>query len=304
MSESRVTAPHQVRPGKGAMGMQDTDGAVSQRKPWRAASIALLVVALYVVVVTIYGLGDRARALDTREPSASGALVYLDFVGVDGANFSIDARVTVYPGQDLVDDDGYLKDDLVVDVSPLAAGDRLEYVAGTTPGAGPVTLYADGDITRWPFDVHDAADVAVRVTSESVRGSIPIATDVAVTDSLSGWNVRADDPDRLSPQSFGVTANRTAGSVIFALALCVVLLVLPVCALFVTVQTVRERKKFQPPMVTWFAVMLFAVLPLRNLFPGSPPIGSWVDYTVVLWVVAGLVTAMGMYVLAWWRQAP
>ncbi len=58
-------------------------------------------------------------------------------------------------------------------------------------------------------------------------------------------------------------------------------------------------------MVTWFAVMLFAVLPLRNIFPpGSPPFGSWVDYSVVLWVLGGLVASLALYVVAWWKQAP
>jgi hypothetical protein len=45
--------------------------------------------------------------------------------------------------------------------------------------------------------------------------------------------------------------------------------------------------------------MLFATIPLRTFLPGSPPIGSWVDYLVVLWVVAGLVLGLVIYVLAW-----
>jgi hypothetical protein len=49
------------------------------------------------------------------------------------------------------------------------------------------------------------------------------------------------------------------------------------------------------------AAMLFATIPLRTFLPGSPPIGSWVDYLVVLWVVAGLVLGMVTYVLAWLR---
>jgi hypothetical protein len=90
----------------------------------------------------------------------------------------------------------------------------------------------------------------------------------------------------------------------FGIAMCVVLLVLPICTLTVSIQTLRGRKQFLPPIVTWFAVMLFSVLPIRNLFPGSPPMGSWVDYTVVLWVVMGLATSLALYITAWWRQAP
>jgi hypothetical protein len=47
--------------------------------------------------------------------------------------------------------------------------------------------------------------------------------------------------------------------------------------------------------------MLFATVPLRTFLPGSQPIGSWIDYLVVLWVVAGLICGMVIYVSAWWR---
>jgi Zn-dependent protease with chaperone function len=65
---------------------------------------------------------------------------------------------------------------------------------------------------------------------------------------------------------------------------------------------VLGRTSFLPPFGTWFAALLFAVVPLRNFLPGSPPPGSWVDQAIVLWVLIGLITAMSLFVLAWWRQ--
>jgi hypothetical protein len=41
---------------------------------------------------------------------------------------------------------------------------------------------------------------------------------------------------------------------------------------------------------------------LRNAFPDSPPIGSWIDVTVVLWVIVLLVIAMLLYINCWWRH--
>ena len=72
--------------------------------------------------------------------------------------------------------------------------------------------------------------------------------------------------------------------------------------LFVAVQTLRGRRKFQPPMTTWYAAMLFAVVPLRNALPDSPPIGWWVDVTVVLWVIVALGISMLIYIYCWWRD--
>jgi hypothetical protein len=55
-------------------------------------------------------------------------------------------------------------------------------------------------------------------------------------------------------------------------------------------------------MTTWYAAMLFAVMPLRNALPDSPPFGSWIDVAVVLWVIVVLVISMVLYILCWWRH--
>ena len=55
-------------------------------------------------------------------------------------------------------------------------------------------------------------------------------------------------------------------------------------------------------MIPWYAAMLFAVVPLRNALPDSPPIGFWIDVTVVLWVIVVLVASMTLYIYCWWRH--
>ncbi|MDJ0394138.1 DUF4436 family protein [Rhodococcus sp. G-MC3] len=270
---------------------------------WRVVGITAVVALVYVGILVAYGLSNADDAVDTRAPDPAGVLVYLDVGSVDGEAFSVDAKVSVYPGQDLVSNYGYLKDDLLIDLAPLASGGRLVFSAGTAPSPSPSTIYSDGDIRTWPFDSYHAESVVVRAFSESGAARTPVPAVVAVTDSLTGWSVDSDG-DHTGGDKFDITVSRNGVSKVYDLAICMVLVALPMCALFVAVNTVRRRKKFQPPMVTWFAVMLFAVLPIRNLLPGAPPIGSWVDYAVVLWVVLGLVTAMILYVCTWWRDAP
>jgi hypothetical protein len=43
------------------------------------------------------------------------------------------------------------------------------------------------------------------------------------------------------------------------------------------------------------------VIPLRNLLPGAPPAGAWIDQLLVLWVLLAVASAMVIYVVAWWR---
>jgi Domain of unknown function (DUF4436) len=62
------------------------------------------------------------------------------------------------------------------------------------------------------------------------------------------------------------------------------------------------RTSFLPPFTTWYGAMLFAIVALRNFLPGNPPLAPWIDQAVVLWVLIGLVVAMALFILAWWRH--
>ena len=80
------------------------------------------------------------------------------------------------------------------------------------------------------------------------------------------------------------------------------LITLPTLAIVTALQVITRRKAFQMPFLTWYAAMLFAVVPLRNILPGAPPPGAWIDVALVLWVLVALVTAMVMAVVSWWKQ--
>ena len=95
---------------------------------------------------------------------------------------------------------------------------------------------------------------------------------------------------------------RAVGPLAFSLGICLVLITLPVLALWVSIEMIRGRKNFLPPYSTWYAGMLFAVVPLRNLLPGAPPFGAWIDQALVLWVLIALVAAMVIYFIAWYRR--
>jgi hypothetical protein len=272
-------------------------------RAWAVVAV-LAVIGIYVAVVLAYAFGGRSDGPDDRQPAANGALVYLDIDAVSGETFSFQTRVSVYPGANLLDGRGDLRDALTVEVTPAASADALTFARGSRVGSQPVSLYADGDIRQWPFDSYRASDVQVLVFSGTGAARVAVPAQVAVTDSVTSWAVDANATDVGAGKALDIRVTRTGATTGFGIAMCVVLLILPICTLFVSIQTLLRRKQFLPPIVTWFAVMLFSVLPIRNLFPGSPPIGSWVDYTVVLWVVMGLATSLALYVTAWWRQGP
>jgi hypothetical protein len=127
-----------------------------------------------------------------------------------------------------------------------------------------------------------------------------------VTGSLDGWDTtatRVQDPQNPDEDdSVIITLHRSKGPLLLDLGICLVLLSLPTLGLIVAIPMALGRTSFLPPFSTWYAAMLFAIVPLRNFLPGSPPPGSWVDQALVMWVLIGMVVAMSLYVFAWIRQ--
>ena len=62
-----------------------------------------------------------------------------------------------------------------------------------------------------------------------------------------------------------------------------------------------ERRPVEPTFASWFAAMLFALIPLQNFLPGVPPVGAWIDVCVFLWVEVVLLASMGVFVVSWFR---
>ena len=131
---------------------------------------------------------------------------------------------------------------------------------------------------------------------------------MAVEDLFRGWNLSSETVAP-SPQAKGadsdavqITMSRALGPLAFDLGIVLVLLT-PLSARNVHRPAGDHRAQaIQIAFATWYAAMLFAVVPLRNILPGVPPPGAWIDVALVLWVIIALVTAMVMVTVSWYRQ--
>ncbi|OMC09246.1 DUF4436 domain-containing protein, partial [Mycobacterium sp. SP-6446] len=201
-----------------------------------------------------------------------------------------------------------LKTDTAVRMDPPNDLGDLQYPAGKSPAQVATTIEAHGDPNNWPFDSYstDTLSAEVLVGQGDARQYIPAR--VEVTGALDGWDVSvqrvgeaSQEADR--PDNVIITLHRAKGPLIFDLGICLVLFALPTLAFAVAIQIALGRRKFVPPFVTWFAAMLFAVIPIRNFLPGSPPPGAWIDQVLVIWVLMALVAAMALYMFTWYRQS-
>ncbi|OBH08181.1 DUF4436 domain-containing protein [Mycobacterium sp. E1747] len=253
-------------------------------------------IAAYVVTVALYtstGLG-RPSQVTEGQPAADGTLVTIDLLEVQPINGVLTGNLIVSPGPELLDPQTHvLKQDLGVAVASVLTSTKRNWPKGEVPGIVPVSMSVTGDPAEYPFDHYRARPIAVEILHGATQ--LPEQTSVTFVDRLRGWKVTASKS--AAPPSYRVNVQRSPSTGALAVLILGVLVLLAGVGLFVAVQTARGKRKFQPPMTTWYAAMLFAVIPLRNALPDAPPMGWWVDVTVVVWVIVILALDAALHLL-------
>ncbi len=261
-------------------------------------------ITAYVVSILLYvtsGMG-YPHVISDGSPSPDGTRVTIDIEEMQSSNSALVVNLRVFPGPALLDPEShYLKDDLSVLITSAVAASKRTWSKGTLPDVVRSSLSLRGEVADWPFDQYHSGPVQVEVLSGAAQA--PEKANVTLVRRLLGWKVNATPVNNADPHgAYRLDLVRSPSTVAFGVVILSVLIALAGLALFVATQTVRDRRKFQPPMTTWYAAMLFAVMPLRNALPDAPPFGSWIDVTIVLWVVVVLVISMMLYINCWWRH--
>lgn len=286
--------------------------------PKRSRRRTLLVIGILVAFLVVYGLSlfgvhMLAKSAGPLKPpdlnATNDTIVLVRLEKLETVANRLTVKVLVIPEDSMFDKRlDVLKTDTAVRMDPPNDLGDLQYPAGKSPAQVATTIEAHGDPNNWPFDSYstDTLSAEVLVGQGDARQYIPAR--VEVTGALDGWDVSvrrvgeaSQESDR--PDNVVITLHRAKGPLIFDLGICLVLFALPTLAFAVAIQIALGKRKFVPPFVTWFAAMLFAVIPIRNFLPGSPPPGAWIDQVLVIWVLMALVGAMALYMLTWYRQS-
>src|ERR1700742_969714 len=278
-----------------------------RRRRWRPrirlAVIALVLVACAMVTsVVLYVDGAASQSIPAHgSPTSGGTTVTLDVVSISNTYNELVGDLIIRPGPDLVDPaTDSLKQDLTVAVTSVTTPVRRTYSRGMLPGVFPVPLTLARDVEGWPFDSYDTGPITVELFTGPAQ--VPERANLTFVDRLTGWKVhvtRVNNANASSP--YEVELQRSASTMVFAIVVLCIFVAIAAVGLFVAIQTIRDPRRFQSTMTTWYAAMLFAVVPLRNALPGSPSFGSWIDLTIVMWVLVALVVSMLLYIGAWWR---
>lgn len=269
----------------------------------RIAGVVVFLAA-YVASIVLYANSGASHPSEVIEksPEAGGTTVTVDAEDMQSGNGLLVVNYTVSPGPELLDPATHtLKDDLSVLVTSGVSANKRSWAKGALPDVFRVSLPLTGEVANWPLDRYESGPITATLLFGAAQR--PLTPNVIMVDRLLGWHIDAahDNPaDPFAP--YRVQLRRSASTVAFGVLILGVLIALAGVALFVAMQTALDRRKFQPPMTTWYAAMLFAVMPLRNALPEAPPFGSWIDVTIVIWVVVVLVISMILYISCWWRH--
>ncbi len=285
-----------------------SSSAPSRRRTvlWTVACVVVFA-ALYATVVGLYaGSGD---IVTSGEGETSGDTVALSLTPEKMDATTNRFAVSIVPTQG---EDGTVTNGLVawrpfgVLVSAVAGSKATEYAADDLISPIETSLVMDGQIENWPFDRYSVRSIMMAVEEDASGESIPLPTTVQPSKrGIPGWDISvAETPLGNGVLAVDITLTRSGSTVVFGIVLLSLMVIIPVLVVTVAVIVLRGGRKVEVTVLGWMGAMLFATIPLRNFLPGSPPIGSWIDYLIVLWVLAALVAGLVLFVVAWIRRGP
>jgi hypothetical protein len=280
-----------------------------------AIAFGVLAAVIVVYVLSLIAMHLMAKSapplppVDLSKVEAEDSVVQVSLSELKTVANRLTVNVLVYPKDSLYDKNfGVLTTDALVRLYPDNDLGDLSYPVGKSPAQVSTTIESHGDPGNWPFDTYTTEIISADVFTGTGTTREKTPARVEVAGKLDGWDAtvtRVHDSEDANPDvkdDVIITLHRAKGPLIFDVGICLVLIALPVLALWVAIPVALCRTSFLPPMTTWYGAMLFAIVPLRSILPGSPPYGSWIDQAVVLWVLLGLVTALTLFLIGWWRQ--
>lgn len=301
--------------------------------------IAIIVIISYIASIIFYvrTLPDEVDSTFVEAPS-DGVIVY---VIMNEAKFSTDrltADVQIVLGSDLLDVTGpapVAGRDVTVTLEPVVGQAEFTIPRGTPiPVIASTTLFMRGAPYTYPFDTYQT----FFVTTAQERGEdgtlteLPTVAQMLVPEGFVGWRIQTlypstaeainvllealyegragpagsqNAPSTLEGANVATLELRRAWSTVAISILILFLMVLLTALSLATSRAVQiGKKELNIGMAGWLAALLFAMPALRNLLPGSPPIGSWIDILVFFWVEIAVMISLASFVLYWLRNGP
>ncbi|OBK24557.1 DUF4436 domain-containing protein [Mycobacterium asiaticum] len=265
-------------------------------------SILIGFAACYLFVLSNYQLLAPRPLPPVDLGTMQNAVVKLHIEDLRNKDNLLQVKMVLKPDESIVNKrTGRLTADTAVRFAMQDDLGEVPYAMGKAPEPVEITIEARGEPRNWPFDSYTTDPIRAEWLVGAAEDAHYEPAKVEVDGAADGFDIDVQRVDG-SANDVVITLKRTRAQLLFDIGICLVLITLPALALFVAIQMVTRRRPFLPPFSTWYAGMLFAVVPLRNFLPGSPPTGSLIDQGLVIWVLLGLAAAMVIYIVAFYRD--
>lgn len=287
--------------------------------PWVARRTRTQVIALVLVSLLALGpafaLGTILRSDPTPVNTLSEApptdpdvtRIMVTATRMSPTAGEMQARITIKPSDDLLDDAGRLNEPVSVSVNGAQEGTTRTFPAGETTSIFEVSLpLKDGNTSRYPFDNYrGSAIVVVTIESGGKRVAVPstIEAQSIVTDfNLSGQPSAEFDPAGQQISEVELEATRPATTTVYAVWLMILMWGLAVTGLLLVWAVVIWMVDLPFWAVGYLVGVLFALPQLRDSLPGRPPPGTIFDYGSFYWSVTLIGVNLILVLVVWLRR--
>lgn len=161
---------------------------------------------------------------------------------------------------------------------------ELKYPAEQPTRITPLQLdMQDGIVTDYPFDRH-RADLFF-LAANAADDPLPLRVTLREGDPFYHFKVTETYAEK-EGAGFSLRITRSRGTFLVAWMMMIVAWGLALAVLAACRVIIGSRRGLPWEAMAWMAATLFALAGFRNLAPGSPPLGSLIDYAAFLWAEA------------------
>lgn len=270
------------------------------RRSWLGRSRALLRFAIVpaILVLCAAGVGLYINQRDTlrhkyssgNSKSANRVDLAVTVRRVDPTNGDLVLSLLPDPTGTLTNDGGISPTKRLLIATSSSANPELSFDRGQPISQRTVQVsLSGGSLTDYPFD-HYTTLLGFGASADGV--DVPLQVDLQEADPFFLTKVKSTGT--LSSAVFDqIRVSRSRGTLILAWFMMIAMWALALSVLGGAYVITARQQGMVWPALGWMAATIFALVGMRNAAPGSPPIGSLIDYASFFWaeaIVAGSLT--------------
>lgn len=285
----------------------------------RGLAAAGLLVLAFLGTLLGYAQSGKTHVVERSSPVSDGINIELDVLGIDAVSRQISVRAMLVPEGRYFDEDEQAFATSLRVTTRFALRESADFTveAGQPIGGSfdfDVPVY--GNVQVYPFDRYDFSNDDPKKVGRIIPAPLIKIDEVLDDGRTAPVPVGVSDRDPGDEPGWteywrmitdGSTLNvelvmERSGAVLVAVGI-VVFLVLCLAALSASVAwaVATKRRPIEPTFASWFAAMLFALIPLQGFLPGAPPVGAWIDVTVFFWVEIILMAGLAVFIISWFK---